>query len=1139
MTKALLKNTFREIKNTKARFISIMAIIALGVGFFAGIKSTSPSMYRLAEDYYNETRLMDFRLVSTAGFTEEDVAAVAATEGVQSVMPSYFADVMTSAEDGGDILRLIALPRAYGDSEPLNTVTVTEGRSAENTGEILVDFSGFAASRHKQGDKIRLSPTAGDTKISGLLKSSEFTVVGKVQSPLYISYQRGTTTIGDGKIDEYMYVTFDEFKPERYTELYVKGDYSDTLSPFSDEYESRTNELKARLEETAHLREQDIDIDFINESEQKLEDGKAEYEREKANAEKQLADAEKQLADGEAEYAEKIAEGQKKLDDAQRELEQKSQIPSQASSDYSVAMAAANAMIAEKEAQLTAGEAQYNNAKAAAESEIAVAQAQIDSGRAQYSAKYQTFKASQEPLLELAETQARAKIEILKASVAAAADPEKKAKLEAQLAEAQNSLDELEQQRQYANEQLEAAKAQLDAAQQTLDQKAAEGRAQLAEAKAQIDSGRAQLAAAKEELDNQMKSGQAQLGKVASLLDSAWAELEAGKEEFEKQKAEGRKKLDDARAELESKKAEAEQKLADARDDIDSAENGIKNLRDPKWYVFTREDTPGYYTYTQNADRLDAVASVFPLFFLLVAVLVCVTTMTRLIEEKRTETATLKALGYGNGAIITKYIIYSMTAAVAGSVIGTALGISSLPFIIYNAYKIMFYIGDITLVPHTPSIVLGILAAALTTAAVSVTVCMKSLRIKPAQAMRPKAPKAGKRILLEYITPLWKRMSFTAKLTARNLFRYKVRLCMTVIGVAGCTALIVAAFGLLNSFDPLTETQYGEIFTFDAVVVPKSGGTAEQMAWLKQLARDTGKTDAVMLLAQEELTVTFNGRSTSGATSLWVPENAEDMNSIICLRSRLDHTPLTPDDSGIMLNEKLCETFGIRTGDTVKLKTENGEAEVTVNGIYEHYINNFAFMTPTLYRELYGKEPECNLLNVRLTDDSEQGENAFSGAILGDSRVTAVSFMGQTIKDFKNMLSSLDMVVVVMIVCAAALAFVVLYNLTNINIAERVREIATFKVLGFYNRETSSFIYRENIILTSLGIIGGLFLGVLLTGFIVKTVEIDNIMFGREIYLTSFLFSAALTMLFSLLVNAAMSKKIKAVNMVESLKSVE
>ena len=932
MTHSLLKNTFREIRNTKARFISIMAIIALGVGFFAGIKATSPSMYSLAETYYSENKLMDYRVISAVGFTEDDISEIEKLDGVESVMPSYYYDASLSADEGGQLIHLISVPKKYKKNDELNTLVTLEGKLLEKTDEIAVEGVGFNGSSHQTGDTIKFAELAGDAKVSDSLKSLSYKVVGKVQSPLYISYQRGKTKIGDGKLDEYMYINSSSFKIEKYNEVYIKADFSDKYSPFSDEYDDKSDELKKEIEKVAESRTKVFKTETLKKARDELEKGKKEYAKQKSDTEKKLAKAKKEID--------------------------------------------------ESEAALSAQAALAGTAYAA----------------------------------------------------------------------------------------------------------------------------------------------QADYGNANQLL----AQLEAGKAEYEKNKKEADKKL-----------AEAEKKLKDGEKELKKTEKKLNSMSKSVWYVRNRDDNPGYDTFTQNADRLDAVASVFPLFFLLVAILVCVTTMTRLIEEKRTEIATFKALGYGNASIIAKFVIYSLIAGVTGSVIGTAIGVATLPFIIYNAYKIMYYIGDITLALNVPIILMGILAAILCTTAVSIIVCAKSLRLKPAQAMRPKAPKPGKRILLERITPLWKHMSFTAKLTARNLFRYKARLCMTVIGVAGCTALIVAAFGLLNSFDPLTEVQFGEVFHYDAVVVPKDGGSEKQLDYLVKKAEKDEDVKRAMLCMQEEITIDAHGKHYSAPLTINVFSDTAHFDEIVHLQERESKNPLTLDDSGVMINEKYAATNKLKVGDTVKIKGKIGTAEAKIAGIYEQYINNYLYMTPKLYHELFKKQPVYNMLCVSLDEAKGDRADNFSSQMLSDNRIVAVTFMAEKITEFKNMLNSLNMVVLVMIVCAAALAFVVLYNLTNINIAERVREIATFKVLGFYNRETSSFIYKENIILTLMGIAVGLGLGILLTGFIVRTVEIDNVMFGREIYFTSYLYAAGLTMLFSLLVNGVMSFKIKAVNMVESLKSVE
>ena len=909
-----------------------MAIIALGVGFFAGIKATSPSMYSLAETYYSENKLMDYRVISAVGFTEDDISEIEKLDGVESVMPSYYYDASLSADEGGQLIHLISVPKKYKKNDELNTLVTLEGKLPEKTDEIAVEGVGFNGSSHQTGDTIKFAELAGDAKVSDSLKSLSYKVVGKVQSPLYISYQRGKTKIGDGKLDEYMYINSSSFKIEKYNEVYIKADFSDKYSPFSDEYDDKSDELKKEIEKVAESRTKVFKTETLKKARDELEKGKKEYAKQKSDTEKKLAKAKKEI-------------------------------------DESEAALSAQAVLAET---AYAAQADYGNAN--------------------------------------------------------------------------------------------------------------------------------------------------------QLL----AQLEAGKAEYEKNKKEADKKL-----------AEAEKKLKDGEKELKKTEKKLNSMSKSVWYVRNRDDNPGYDTFTQNADRLDAVASVFPLFFLLVAILVCVTTMTRLIEEKRTEIATFKALGYGNASIIAKFVIYSLIAGVTGSVIGTAIGVATLPFIIYNASKIMYYIGGITLVLNVPIILMGILAAILCTTAVSIIVCAKSLRLKPAQAMRPKAPKPGKRILLERIMPLWKHMSFTAKLTARNLFRYKARLCMTVIGVAGCTALIVAAFGLLNSFDPLTEVQFGEVFHYDAVVVPKDGGSEKQLDYLVKKAEKDEDVKRAMLCMQEEITIDAHGKHYSAPLTINVFSDTAHFDEIVHLQERKSKNPLTLDDSGVMINEKYAATNKLKVGDTVKIKGKIGTAEAKIAGIYEQYINNYLYMTPKLYHELFKKQPVYNMLCVSLDEAKGDRADNFSSQMLSDNRIVAVTFMAEKITEFKNMLNSLNMVVLVMIVCAAALAFVVLYNLTNINIAERVREIATFKVLGFYNRETSSFIYKENIILTLMGIAVGLGLGILLTGFIVRTVEIDNVMFGREIYFTSYLYAAGLTMLFSLLVNGVMSFKIKAVNMVESLKSVE
>lgn len=1139
MTKALMKNTFGEIKNSKARFISIMAIIALGVGFFAGIKATTPSMYNLAESYYSEQNLMDYRLLSTTGFSKDDVEAVRDTQGVEEIMPSYFCDLITDADDGGSIVRLIAIPKAYKNHEELNTLVLKKGRMPENENEILVENQMLTGAERDVGSKISFSEMAGDTKVSDNLSTLEYTIVGTVESPLYISYQRGSTTIGDGKITEFMYVPQESFKYERYTELYVKAEFSEDCSPFSDEYKSESEEMKKTLEQTATSREQAFEIEVIDKAKKELNDAKAELSDEKSKAEVEFKKAEKELDDAKNEFDEKISQAEKELIDAKNTIDSGKSEYTQSEAEYYSQISSAEKLLSEKEKELEQGEREYEAGKKELEEQITSAQSKIDVGYSEYNSEYDKFVKYQEPILLYAIEKAQKVVDGFNEQIAVETDPQKLEWYKKQLAYAEDMLAEAQGYYNEALAKIDDAKSQLDSAQAELDRKKSEGEKELASALLQIENGKKELKKAKEELEDKKFDGYKQLADAKVQLDSAQSQYESGKSDLDTQKADGQKQLESAQKEYSDKKSEAQLKLDDAQSEIDEAEETVNSIESSQWYVFTRDDNAGYSTFSQNADRLDAVASVFPLFFLLVAILVCVTTMTRLVEEKRNEIATFTALGYSNSSIVMKFVIYSLIAGIIGSIIGIVIGVTTLPFIIYNAYKMMYYIGDITLVLHIPSVILGVLAAILCSTLVSVAVCLRSLKQKPAQAMRPKAPKAGKRILLEYITPLWSHLSFTLKLTARNLFRYKSRLFMTVIGVAGCTALIVAAFGLLNSFDPLKYDQYGEIFKYDAVVVPKESSTVSELKYLTDKLDSNSLVVSYMLSFNEEAEVSFKNNTKNESTYLAVPESLEGLENIFSFHTRTDKKELTLGTDGVFLNEKLCTELDIGIGDSIRISSQSGDVDVKVTGIYENYVHNYIFMSPQLYSELYDKQLSFNMVDTVLKNCTDEEKNAFSEDLLGDDRIVAVSFIDESVKEFTDMLDSLNLVVVVMIICAAALAFVVLYNLTNINISERVREIATFKVLGFYNKETSSFIYKENIALTLMGIGAGLVFGMILTGFIIKTVEVDNIMFGREIYFTSYLYASLLTMLFSVIVNAVMSIKIKAVNMVESLKSIE
>lgn len=1141
MTKTLLKNTFREIANSKARFISILAIIALGVGFFAGIKATVPSMYNMADEYYSQSDLMDYRLVSTVGFDKDDVKAVENLDNVTDVMPSYFADlVLKSNGNGGNgkVIRVIAAPKSYNNNKTLNTLNIKEGRLPEKKGEILVEYGSVGSSDYKIGDKVVFGSESGESNALDMVDTLEYTVVGKAESPMYISYQRGSTTIGNGNIAAFMYIYQDDFVTERYTEMYVKTSYSDGEgSVFDDEYSDNIESFTAALENTADLRCEVFNTDVIGKAKQELKDSKNDYNSEKSDAVAKLDEAKNKLDNSEKEYNDKISDAQNQLDDAKKQIDDGKTQLENSRSEYENGIAVGESELADAQTQLDNAKAEYNSGLENFNAKISQAEEELSAKESEFNLAKAEFEENQKPQLESAIQTCNAQIEALQAQIAVTEDDETLAALNAQLSQVQTLLTDCQTKLAQAQAQIDYAQEQINSGKQELETQKAEGQAQLDYALAQIQSAEAQLENGRTELENKKAEGQTQLSQAETDLNTAEEKYNSGKSELEEQKTNGRQQLDDGWKEYNDSKAEADEKFADAEQEIADAEDKINNLAEPEWYVFDRTDNPGYSTFAQNVERLGAVATVFPMFFLLVAVLVCVTTMSRLVEEKRKEIGILKALGYSNLSIIMKFAVYAVFAGVIGCTVGVLIGINTLPYIIYNAYQTMYYMPDISIVPDAQSIILGTLAAVLCTLLVSVIVCVRELSQSCAKILRPKTPKAGKRILLERITPIWKHMNFSAKLTTRNIFRYKSRMFMTIIGIAGCTALIVAAFGLKNSFIPLTDTQFGEIFKYNAVVIPKEGGTAEQLDYLKNAINNTGDAASIMLAGQQEVVVKKNNVVKDESTYLTVMEDSQRFSEVTELRTRGDNKHLDITDDSVMINEKMATELSVKVGDTVSVTVDDKTAELTVGGIYEQYIKNYVFISPKLYSEKFGEEPQFNMAQVVLKNPDEQ--TAFGEKMLTNDKVAGVTYLSSGIGEIEEMLNSLNMVVLVMIICAAALAFVVLYNLTNINIAERVCEIATFKVLGFYSRETSSVIYKENIVLTLGGILSGLVLGIFLTRFIIQTVEVDNIMFGRDILPTSFIFAALLTLAFALLVNFVMGFKIKKVNMVESLKSVE
>lgn len=1218
MTSALWKNVLKDISKTKARFISIMLIVALGVGFFTGIKAVSPSMNYTVENYYRDNNLMDIRLLSTVGFNDRDVEEVKKLPHVRSVAASYYTDVI-EGDDTGRVIRLYSNILEDENGITINQPLVKEGRLPENPGEIALENANFNSGDYRIGDTFTISPEAGKDNVEDILEHTEYTVVGFVQSPLYVSFERGTTTVGNGSIHMFGIISEEEFKSDRYTQLYVLTDYSDgSMNTLSSEYDELVAQLEEQFTDLGAERANDFDSEYLDDAKEKLREAQEELDSEKAKAEEELQDAENKLQDGETEYNDKIAEAEQELIDAENAISEGESLIEQGWEEYNSGIEegenqldSARTQMKDGQESLNTGKSEFDSKIREAERQLNEAERQYNSGLAEYNQAVSDFqlqtlparlaiaalqssydlklnryenitKPACEDIINAAQSEVdgyNAQIEELQSKIDSSESEAEKLYLRTQIGILENLRDTNQRIIDRENKKIEDSKKEVDDAKQALDDateeynnQIAEPQRQLDEAKAQLDSAKQQIDSGRAELEAQRASGQAQLDDSQSQLNDAQEQItsgqaelssqktegkatlkeseeelkkareeyENGKAEFEKKKEEGRKELDDARAKYESAKTEAEETINDAQTKIDKAREALESLENPKWYFFTRLDNPGYQSLIDDTTRIDAVATVFPLFFLLVAALVCLTTMTRHVEEKRTEIGTLKALGYSNGSIQAQFVFYASCAAIVGCILGVAVGMLTLPKIIYNAYGIMYELIDLEIVVPVKIAVIGAAVAFVCTTLVAIYTCQKSLREKPSSLMRPKAPKIAKRILLERIPFLWSRMNFTSKVTARNIFRYKIRFLMTVIGVAGCTALILTGFGLKNSIASITEMQFGEIYTYDMTAVLKEEGTAHERADILNAVLDSGYVDSAMFDRQTAISVmNTDGGNKQDDIYLLVPQSAEDLKNIIHLRDRKSGNEIELTDSGIVLTEKAASNLGVSSGDSVIIEDDHRKYTVKVSGVSENYVNGYVFITPEYYKEVYGKAPLFNLIVAKMNEATDENESKLGVKCLDNDGIIAVSFMSDNINTFLDTIKSLDTVILVLIVCAGLLAVVVLYNLTNINIAERVREIATIKVLGFYNDETASFVYRENIVLTLCGIISGLGLGIILHRFVILTIEVNKAMFSRTISPWSFLFAAVLTAVFAALVNFIMYFKIKEIDMVESLKSIE
>ena len=1066
MKSMMKRNTFREIKKSFGRYFAILAIVALGVAFFSGLKITQSVMVHSADVYLKDLQFYDYRLVSTLGFTEENVEALAEKEDVRAAEGAISAEILY--KDAGENERVIKM---HSITEKVNKLKLVAGEMPQSADECVVDSALF--SEDAIGSKLVLSEnnTADDLD---KFAYKEYTITGLVQSPCYIQFERGNTSIGNGRISGFAYILKDGFAVDYDTEIYIKFD--EDYDIYSDEYDSYMDAKEADWE--AYTKEQ-ADIRYekiVKDAQDELDEKKEELEEKRAEAEAELESAKLQLTDGETE----ISDGKNQIASAKTELSAKAselQSGKDALSSKAAELESASQQISGQESALAAKKAEYEqglNAYLAAKQQVMDQRNSLEAAKAQLTENTPGYE-------------------------------EMLAQIEAGLTEVAGAEAELNAK----NAELEAAAGQLSSAE-----------SQLAAAKQQIEDGKNALAAAEAELTD----GENQLAAAKEQIEEKEDQLEAAETE-----------LADGLLQYQENQSEFDEQMQDADDQIADAQSKIDEIEKPETYVLDRNTNVGYVCLKNDSGVVKGIANVFPVFFFLVAALICMTTMNRMVEEQRTQIGVLKALGFSEGKIMGKYLFYSGSAAISGTLIGYVLGIHFFPLVIITAYGIVYKMGWIYYVSDLPLALVSLTVAVLCSVGTTWLSCHKELKEVAADLMRPKAPKAGKRVFLEHVPFIWKRLKFLQKVSVRNIVRYKKRFFMMVIGISGCTALLVMGFGVRDSVVAVADQQYEEIQLYNIGVTLKDGKMPGE-ADLKSLDSVLEKENAAGMYAMEKTIDLVTDKGTKSIHMVAV-ENPDEVGDFISLHTKKQEPIAYPKEGEAVLSKKVAETYAVKKGDTILLRdSDNNEMHLKVTGICENHIYNYVYIAPESYEKQIGDVVFKNVY-VRLPDASDIHE--VSAALMKADGVTAVTVNSDMLSRISQMMSCMNYIVIIIIICAGALAFIVLYNLNNINITERVREIATIKVLGFYPKETASYVFRENMVLTAIGCGLGLILGKWFHRFVMGEIQIDMVSFNVQINAVSYLFSVLLTMGFAWIVNCMMTGKLERINMAESLKSID
>lgn len=1141
MKNKLFLDFLREIKNSFGRFISIFFIVLLGTAFFAGLRSSGTDMKLSADAYYKDTSLMDIKLLGTLGFTEAELDYFKEVEGVSLLKGVRTKDVLLESNRSELVMRLIE----YTDE--VNKPYLLEGRLPENEGECLLDSKIFKQRNMKLGDSLSFK-SGNSTSLSDDLSHNHFIVTGVCHLPYYLELGRGVSRIGDGSVDGFLLVKKEIFKSDIYSEVYVKLENTDSLLSYSKEYEKLAEPVISSFESLEYrvsksrlssiqkeaLRKIADAEEEISDGEKKLSDGKRKLKEGKSkllsgkntlkkeekrlvNAERQLLDGEKKLFDAEKKWKkgfQSLEDGEKKLLKSKDTLKKETKKYRNGLSEYQ------------------SGKEQYKKGRKALEK----GEEDLTSGKLLYQKNQDAFNAS---VLEY--QTALSKYEEGKALGLVSLETEKYLSESLSLLEqkrpileqTKKNLDEKETELAVAKKELFLSKEKLTSASLKLSlakEKLNESQKELNHAEGVLVSKKEELLSSRQTLEQEAKK----LLNAKRKISKGRRELELGKKKFLKQK----KKLTKAEKEYEEKLPNALSEISSAKAKVRDAKKELLDLKEPDYYVLGRNKMDSYVSFSQNADRMDNIGNVFPVIFFLVAALVSLTAMTRMVDEGRINMGTLKALGFSNLRISAKYLAYSLLATLSGSLLGISLGERYLPMLILRSYQTLFIGMPYVSTPiNYEQALLALVAAVISTGGATLFSCFHGLREQPASLMRPLPPKHGQRVLLERLPFLWNRLNFTRKSTIRNLSRYKKRLIMTVIGIGGCMGLLLVGFGLRDSIQEIAKNQYVNIFTYDARLSINSKSNSEDISLLKKEASSYPGVENTNEVYMQTIKLLHDGKERE--SFLFVPSETENMDDFLILKERKKRKVLAYPKKGAFLSEKTANMLGVKVGDEVKITKEGWRSvSIKVEKIIENYVFHYIFLSKETFLELYGSLPSYNNLFLSYERGFSK-EHELGTYLLSLPACSGVLFVTELEEDIDKMLRVLTLVIFVLISSAGLLAFVVLYNLNSINILERKRELATLKVLGFYDSEVSSYVYRENILLTILGIFAGILFGTILHLFVVKTVEVDLMMFGRRIHFMSYLFSILITFFFSFLVNLVMHFSLKKIDMIESLKSIE